>query len=95
LPAPPAAQPEPTPPNGLGGQTNPSKTKHHQIKPSKIAWFYLVLFVRIRTFQWVTANPNKKIFPYVTLWLNGNAYSLLASPCRGVPKAAFDPAVGK
>jgi hypothetical protein len=55
----------------------------------------LVLFVRIGTFQWVTANPNKKIFPYVTLWLNGNAYSLLASPCRGVPKAAFDPAVGK
>jgi hypothetical protein len=23
----------------------------------------LVSFVRIRAFQWVTANPNKKIFP--------------------------------
>ena len=42
-------------------QINPSKTKPHQIEPSKIAWFYLVLFVRIGTFQWVTANPNKKI----------------------------------
>jgi hypothetical protein len=41
-------------------QTNPSKSKPHQIKPSKIAWIYLVLFVRIGTFQWVTANPNKK-----------------------------------
>ena len=30
--------------------------------PSKIAWIYLVLFVRIGTFQWVTANPNKKFF---------------------------------
>jgi hypothetical protein len=25
-----------------------------------MAWIYLVLFVRIGTFQWVTANPNKK-----------------------------------
>ena len=38
------------------GQTKPNKTKRHQINPSKNAWFYLVLFVRIRTFQWVTAN---------------------------------------
>jgi hypothetical protein len=49
-----------------------SAAKQIQAKPSKIAWFYLVLFVRIGTFQWVTANPNKKIFPYVTLWLNGH-----------------------
>jgi hypothetical protein len=26
-----------------------------------MAWICLVLFVRIGTFQWVTANPNKKI----------------------------------
>jgi hypothetical protein len=31
LRAPPAAQPEPTPPNGLGGQTNPSKTKQNSL----------------------------------------------------------------
>src|ERR1700722_18600749 len=45
------------------GQTNPSKTKPDQIRPSKIAWFYLVLFVRIGTFQWVTANPNRIFLP--------------------------------
>ena len=44
-------------------QINPNKTKPGQIKPSKIAWFNLVLFVRIGTFQWVTANPNKKSLP--------------------------------
>jgi hypothetical protein len=33
----------------------PSQTKPHQIKPSKNAWIYLVLFVRIWTFQWVTS----------------------------------------
>jgi hypothetical protein len=43
------------------GQIAPSKTKLNQINPSKIAWICLVLFVRIRAFQWVTANPNKKI----------------------------------
>jgi hypothetical protein len=52
---------------GLGRQIKPSKSKPTQIKPSKITWFYLVLFVRIGTFQWVTANPNKKSFPYRTL----------------------------
>ena len=51
----------------LGGQTIPSKTKPDQTNPSKIAWFYLVLFVRIGAFQWVTANPNKNISPHVTL----------------------------
>ena len=39
----------------------PSKTKPSQAKPNKNAWFCLVLFVRIGTFQWVTAIPNKKI----------------------------------
>src|ERR1700722_13117006 len=45
----------------LGGQINPSKTKPNQTNPSKIAWICLVLFGRIGTFQWVRANPNKKI----------------------------------
>jgi hypothetical protein len=44
-------------------QAKPNKSKPHQINPSKIARFYLVLFVRIGTFQWVTANPNKKSCP--------------------------------
>jgi hypothetical protein len=48
-------------------QINPNKTKPGQIKPSKIAWCNLVLFVRIGTFQWVTANPNKKISPWSLL----------------------------
>jgi hypothetical protein len=38
----------------------PSRTKENQIKPSKIAWISLVLFVRIGTFQWVTAEKIKK-----------------------------------
>ena len=42
-------------------QINPSESKPDQTKPSKIAWFYLVLFVRIGAFQWVTWNPNKKL----------------------------------
>src|SRR3984885_2358902 len=41
------------------------------------------------------SESKLKIFPYVTLWLNCNAYSLLASPCRDVPRAAYDPTVGK
>jgi hypothetical protein len=45
-------------------QINPNKTKQGQIKPSKIAWFNLVLFVRIGTFQWVIANPNKNSSPW-------------------------------
>src|SRR3984957_481947 len=47
----------------FGAQIKSSKTKPRQIRPSNFAWFYLVLFVRIGTFQSVTANPNKKIFP--------------------------------
>jgi hypothetical protein len=39
----------------------PNKSKQNQIDPDKKAWICLVLFVRIGTFQWVTANPNKKI----------------------------------
>ena len=62
------------------GQANPSQSKPDQIRPSKIAWFYLVLFVRIGTFQWVTANPNKNLVPHVTLCLEcHNAFSLLSS----------------
>ena len=34
-----------------------------QATPNKIAWFYSVLFVRIRTYQWVTAIPNKNSSP--------------------------------
>ena len=44
-------------------QINPSRSKPHQIAPSKNAWFYLVLFVQIAAFQWVTVTPNKKSFP--------------------------------
>src|ERR1700733_10700832 len=47
------------PGHGFRGQTKPSKTKPGQIKPSNFAWFNLVLFVRIWTFQWVTTNANK------------------------------------
>jgi hypothetical protein len=37
--------------------------KQIQINPSKSPWICLLLFFRIGAFQWVTANPNKKIGP--------------------------------
>jgi hypothetical protein len=42
----------------------------------------LVLFVRIGTFQWVTANPNKKIFSRVTLCLK--CHNRIPRPLLGV-----------
>src|SRR5271168_3361494 len=53
----------------LGGRPSsmPNSSKQNQIKPSKKAWISLDSFGRIGTFQWVTANPNKKIFSPVTL----------------------------
>jgi hypothetical protein len=39
-----------------------SKSKPGQANPNKNVWICLVLFVRIRTYQWVAAIPNK-IFP--------------------------------
>jgi hypothetical protein len=83
-------------------QTNPSKTKPHQIDPSKIAWFYLVLFVRIEGFQWVTANPNKKFAPCLNVSNVTRVFTscspLLLAPVprrRRFPKMAFDQAQGK
>ena len=78
------------PRTGSGGQTNPSQTKPSQIKPSKSAWFNLVLFVRIETFQWVTANPNKNSVSPVTLWLNCHKPVLPSvSSAPAFPKAGF------
>jgi hypothetical protein len=45
----------------------PNSSKQNQIKPSKKAWISLDSFGRIGTYQWVTANPNKKIFSRATL----------------------------
>jgi hypothetical protein len=65
---------------GLRGTT---KGKQNQIKPSKSAWISLVLFGRIRTFQWVTANPNKKnLFPSHTLAQISQPLSSPLSPRR-------------
>ena len=44
-------------------QARPSKSKPRQANPNKIAWICLVLFVRIGTYQWVTAIPNKNFSP--------------------------------
>src|SRR5208282_4559469 len=45
---------------GRGAQILPSRAKRNQAHPNKIAWICLVLFVRIGTFQWVTAEKIKK-----------------------------------
>jgi hypothetical protein len=42
-------------------QIRPRKSKLIQINPRKIAWISLDFFGGIGAFQWVTANPNKKI----------------------------------
>src|SRR5208282_4629337 len=47
-------------PQSKPGQANPNSAKAN---PNKNAWFYLVLFVRFGTYQWVTAIPNKKFSP--------------------------------
>jgi hypothetical protein len=45
-----------------------NKSKENQANPNKKAWISLDSFGRIGTFQWVTANPNKKkLFPYHTV----------------------------
>jgi hypothetical protein len=41
-----------------------------------LAWFYLVLFVRIGPFQWVTSNPNKKLFGAFGVPIAGTGYGL-------------------
>jgi Cupin len=43
--------------------SRPNKSKQNLAEPNKTKQNSLVLFVRIGTFQWVTANPNKKSFP--------------------------------
>jgi hypothetical protein len=47
----------------------------------------LVLFARNGTFQWVTANPNKKIFSPVTMWLKDHK-SHFCCLAAGSPRAA-------
>src|SRR5271165_3531024 len=41
----------------------PIPFKQKQINPSKIACICLILFFRIGTYQWVTANSSKEIQP--------------------------------
>jgi hypothetical protein len=48
-------------------QARPSKSKPGQAIPNKNAWICLVLFVRIGTFQSVTAVPNKNFLPVLLL----------------------------
>jgi hypothetical protein len=42
----------------LNAQADPSHTKPLQANPNKIAWFCLVLFVRIGTYQWLTGDSK-------------------------------------
>jgi hypothetical protein len=48
-----------------------NKRKQMKINDSKIAFFYLRLFLRIRTFQWVAPDSNKISSPFIwnSLWL--------------------------
>jgi hypothetical protein len=50
-----------TPPEAADSTSARNPSKQIQIKPSKIAWNSLVLFVRIGTFQRVTREKIKKI----------------------------------
>ena len=53
----------PADPPASAVQSNLSKPI--QTNPSKITWFCLVLFVRIGTFQWVTATELRERFDTV------------------------------
>ena len=65
--------------------------------PSKIAWIFLVLFVQIGTFQWVTGNPNKKFRfpsrPSVRPASRRSTLSFIRSPLAGSRRRDpfFDP----
>jgi hypothetical protein len=50
-----------------GGGIRPNKSKQTLAAPNKTKQNSLVLFVRIVTFQWVTANPNKNFAPPLSL----------------------------
>jgi hypothetical protein len=71
-----------------------NRSKQNQAKPSPTkkskqnSWFYLVLFVRIRTFQWVTANPNMKNLPAINSYLR--LYPIGSTLCarRGMKRRA-------
>src|SRR5271165_3776087 len=58
----------------------PNCSKPRQANPSKNPWICLVLFVRIGTFQWVAAIPNKKFSPP-------------PSPRRQAPRKAREPTI--
>jgi hypothetical protein len=53
-------------PSRHDAEPGPSKSKHGQANPNKVAWICLVLFVRIGTYQWVTAIPNKNFPPFAS-----------------------------
>jgi hypothetical protein len=60
----PAAKRSQTRPNfSKPNQAGPKKTKKNQEKPRKNPWIFLDSFVRIRTFQWVTAIAKQKNSP--------------------------------
>jgi hypothetical protein len=70
-----------------------SQSKQNQIKPSKIAWIYLVLFGGIGTFQWVTAEKIKNFSPPSNsppgLWETSQAPFPILSPHQGAGRAAW------
>src|ERR1700733_7670489 len=53
------------------------------------AWISLVLFGRIGAFQWVTANPNKKIYPpFPGMCKVSQDLLLCAAPAQGAQVGA-------
>jgi hypothetical protein len=59
-----------------------------QVNPRKNAWISLDSFGRIGTFQGVTANPNKKIFPSLN-----SRYGLCSKPSWRDTFSSFHPGV--
>ena len=67
-----------------GPVSPPNKSKEIQRNPRKKAWISLDSFGRIGTYQWVTTNPNKKIFSPVTLCLK--SHNPLLAPRQRAPR---------
>jgi hypothetical protein len=64
-------------------QINANKSKKNQGNPSKKAWISLDSFGRIGPFQWVTANPNKKIFSLFRALRERPVWARASVPVRG------------
>jgi hypothetical protein len=69
-----------------------NKRKQMKINDSKIAFFYLRLFFRIGTFQWVAPDSNRIFSPFIwsSRWLYWRGAHSPVAPRRGRRASAIE-----